>query len=117
MTTSPHAHRLRIGPATGHVVVRSSDVVLAETDRAVELREGSRPVRYYIPPEDIAMQLLTSVSSTSHCPFKGDARYWSYDDVDIAWSYETPIEGARDIAGLIAFYSEKTEVTVDNVRV
>jgi uncharacterized protein (DUF427 family) len=109
-----HAHSIVIEPSAGQVTVARDGVVLAQTRRAMELREGSLPVRYYIPREDVRMDLLTSTESASHCPFKGDAVYWSIDGVpDVAWSYERPIPSAEPIAGLIAFYNEKTNIEVE----
>ena len=103
-----------ITPEPGVVKVSRDGVVLAESSRATVLREGSLPPRYYIPPDDIRMDLLTPAGTTSHCPFKGDATYWSVDGTpDVAWSYPTPIEGAEPIAGLIAFYNEKVDVVVE----
>jgi uncharacterized protein (DUF427 family) len=108
------AHRLTIEPSTAHVVVRRDGVELAESEAAVVLREGKLPPRYYLPREDVRMDLLIGNDTTSHCPFKGDARYWSLPDVaDIAWSYESPIEGAEKIAGLVCFYNEKVDIVLD----
>ena len=109
-----HAHRIVIEPSAQKVKVSRDGVVLAETRRSMSLREGSLPVRYYIPRDDVRMDLLTSTDTASHCPFKGDAVYWSIDGVpDVAWSYERPIPDAEPIAGLIAFYNEKTDIEVE----
>jgi uncharacterized protein (DUF427 family) len=109
-----HPHHLVIAPSSAPVLVTHDGVVLAETTHAIVLREGSLPPRYYIAPDDIRMELLTPTQTASHCPFKGDATYWSIDGVpDVAWSYATPIEGAEAIAGLIAFYNEKVTIEVE----
>jgi uncharacterized protein (DUF427 family) len=69
------------------------------------------------------MDLLTRTETHSHCPFKGDASYWSarLDDGtvrDVAWSYETPLPERVDIAGRICFYHERVdEMTVDGLAV
>lgn len=111
--TRDHPHHLDIAESQAHVTVSHDSVVLAETTRSVVLREGTLPPRYYLVREDIRMDLLTPTASTSHCPFKGDATYWSIDGVpDVAWSYATPIAGAERIAGLIAFYNEKVDIEV-----
>jgi uncharacterized protein (DUF427 family) len=95
------------------VRVTRDGVELADSRRPVVLKEGKLPVRYYLPPEDVRLDLLTPVDTTSHCPFKGDATYWSVDGVtDVAWTYETPVPGAEQIAGSICFYSEKVDVEV-----
>jgi uncharacterized protein (DUF427 family) len=116
--TRPDAHHLQIIESDTHVRISRDGVVLADTERPVLLKEGSLPTRYYLPREDVRMELLTSTESTSHCPFKGDARYWSANDVvDIAWSYEAPIPGAERIAGLVCFYNEKVDIEVDGEAV
>lgn len=114
---NPHAHRLEIVQSDVHVRVRHNGTELADSRRPVVLREGKLPTRYYLPRSDVRMELLTPTDSTSHCPFKGDATYWSVEGVpDAAWTYENPIPGAQLIAGLICFYAEKVELSVDQTR-
>lgn len=101
--------------------IERDGVLLAETSRPVLLREGKLPTRYYLPADDVRMELLEPTDSRTHCPFKGDASYWSArigdEDVpDIAWSYPEPIEGAEKIAGLVCFYNEKVDIDVDGRR-
>jgi uncharacterized protein (DUF427 family) len=72
------------------------------------LEEGYAPV-WYFPRADVRMDLLTPTATVTHCPFKGDAGYWSVSTPagtrrDAAWSYETPFEEMVAIAGRIAFY-------------
>ena len=100
------------------VRIERDGVLLAETSRPVALHEGSLPTRYYLPADDVRMELLEPTDSRTHCPFKGDATYWSArigDEVvgDIAWTYREPIEGAEKIRGLICFFNEKVDITVD----
>lgn len=97
--------------------VRLDGQTLASTRRAKVLDETGLPPRYYIPREDVQVSLSPS-NSASHCPFKGDASYWSArtgDLVlgDIAWSYEQPIPDAAPIAGLVSFYNERVDIVVD----
>lgn len=115
MTTASHAHRIEIAESNEHVVVTLDGIVLAETICPVVLREGSLPPRFYIAPDDVRMELLETSDTTSHCPFKGDATYWSVKDGarDVAWTYREPIPGAERIKGLIAFYNEKVDLEVD----
>jgi uncharacterized protein (DUF427 family) len=117
VTTQADAHRIEISSSSAHVVVRRDGVVLADTGRPVLLKEGKLPTRYYIPRADIRVELQPTDSST-HCPFKGDASYWSADAngellSDIAWTYPQPIPGAEQIAGLVCFYNEKVDIEVD----
>jgi len=115
MTQAGHAHRTEIAGSNERVRIALGSVILAETIRPVVLREGALPARYYIPADDVRMELLEGSNSTSHCPFKGDATYWSVKDgpADIAWTYKEPIPGAEQIKGLICFYNEKVDVEID----
>ena len=109
--TSPH--RIETRPSTARVRVEHDGQVLAESDRALELHERGLPVRYYLPREDVRMDLLESSDTTSHCPFKGDASYFSAPGApDAFWCYERPIEGREDIAGLLAPWPGRVEVIV-----
>jgi uncharacterized protein (DUF427 family) len=117
VTTQADAHRIDISASDAHVVVRRDGVVLADTKRALLLKEGKLPTRYYIPREDLKIELQPTDSST-HCPFKGDASYWSAEVngellTDIAWTYPQPISSAEQIAGLVCFYNEKLDIEVD----
>ena len=109
---------ITIKPATGTYVMRAGGAVLGETTRALELIEGSYPPVIYIPREDIAMAFLDASDTTSSCPHKGQASYYNIEAksgtiADAAWSYETPKDTVADIAGHLAFYSNK--VTVEQV--
>jgi len=107
------AHRIETKPATQHVRVEHDGVVLAESDRALELHERGLPVRYYLPREDVRMDLLERSASTSHCPFKGDAAYYGVEGApDAFWTYEAPIAGREDIAGLLAPWPGRVDVVV-----
>ena len=98
------AHRIATRPSDRRVEVRCGGELLAASDRAVELRETAAPVRYYLPREDVRVDLLAPSSTTTHCPFKGDATYFSAPGCpDAFWVYEAPTEpDARPIAGLLA---------------
>ncbi|HEX2084458.1 MAG TPA: DUF427 domain-containing protein [Solirubrobacteraceae bacterium] len=108
------AHRIHTKPSTAHVRVERDGQVLAESDRALELHERGLPVRYYLPREDVRMDLLEPSATTSHCPFKGDASYYGVPGArDAFWVYETPIAGREDIAGLLAPWPGRVDVIVD----
>jgi uncharacterized protein (DUF427 family) len=111
-------HQVTITPTTHHLEVTVGGQVIAVTDRPVILAETGMQPRYYVPREDVRLDLLHATDTASNCPFKGDARYWSVAvgttvHGDVAWSYESPLPGAEGIAGLVAFYDERVEVTVD----
>jgi uncharacterized protein (DUF427 family) len=101
-----------------HVEVRLGGQLLAASDRAMKLDETGLPARYYLPPEDVRMDLLRPTTFHTTCPFKGEASYWSLD-IDgeihdgIVWSYQTPTAQATEVKGMLSFYPDRTEVMVD----
>src|SRR2546426_169948 len=115
-------HRITITPTEQHVVVRIDGVTVAESDRPVVLEETGLPPRYYLPREDVRLELLQPTPRSTSCPFKGQASYWSVSVGDtvhdnIVWSYEEPIPDAEGITGLLSFYNERVDLTVsDAVR-
>jgi uncharacterized protein (DUF427 family) len=90
----------------GHEIADSADVLLLqEADYA--------PVRYF-PRSDVAMAFLQKTDKVTHCPYKGEATYYTIvRDRQIienaVWSYETPLSGVSQIAGRLAFYPEHVE--------
>ena len=100
---------IHISPAKGRYRLRLDDVILGETSQAVWVKEAGHPNRLYVPRADVAMNLLTPSSGTSHCPLKGEARYYSVGAAqNVIWSYESPKSTALAIAGYLAFYPEIT---------
>ena len=109
------ADPIKIRPAEGLWVVRTGGAVLGETEAALELIEGSFPPVIYFPRSDIAMAFLEKSPTTSVCPHKGEARYYSIVEQDgtirdAVWSYEAPKPGMEAIAGYLSFYTNKVEV-------
>lgn len=104
-----------IRPAVGTWVVRTGGAVIAESKKALELIEGDYPPVIYFPVEDIAMAFLDASDTTSRCPHKGDAVYYSIsapgeDIADAAWVYNDPLDGVAAIKGHVAFYPSKVTV-------
>jgi uncharacterized protein (DUF427 family) len=112
------AHRISTRPSSRRVRVESGGQVLAESDRALELDETRLPTRYYLPREDVRTDLLSPSETTSHCPFKGDATYFSAPGVEDAfWIYEAPSEeDAKPIAGMLAPWPGRVELFVDGEK-
>jgi uncharacterized protein (DUF427 family) len=112
-------HTVTITPADLHVEVHVDGVKVAETDHPALLEETGMPTRYYLPREDVRMDLMRATSFTTQCPFKGDASYWTLEldgkvHDGIVWTYETPIPAAAGIAGLLSFYNDRVDLTVGN---
>ncbi|MGQ4879296.1 DUF427 domain-containing protein [Billgrantia sp. LNSP4103-1] len=104
--------RITLHPYRERVQVKVGDTLLADTTRAIELRERNYPPRLYLQRDDARMDRLTRSDTVTHCPFKGDATYFSFDDqADVAWSYERPPAGMEAIAGRLAFDDKKVSVT------
>jgi uncharacterized protein (DUF427 family) len=109
-------HRLATRPAGVHVQVKLKGELIADTRDAVALEETPEghvvaPVVYYIPRKDVRMDRLVRTSHTTHCPFKGDASYFSIKNgpENAAWSYERPYDEMTAIGELLAFYPDKFE--------
>jgi uncharacterized protein (DUF427 family) len=103
-----------------HVRIEIGGVVVAETRRPVLLYETGLPTRYYLPKQDVRMDLLQATASVSRCPYKGVARYWSGPTgdkmiPDVAWSYPAPIPECPKIENLLSFYNERVDLYVDGV--
>lgn len=106
------AHKIEIAPFGGRVRVRVAGETVADTAHALLLEEGDLPPVFYLPHGDVHMERLAPSATTSHCPFKGDASYFSAVDgpADVAWGYEAPLPAASAIAGYLAFYPDKAEI-------
>jgi uncharacterized protein (DUF427 family) len=113
------AHRITTRPFTGHVRVERHGRVLAASDRAVALEETGLSTRFYLPRDDVRMDLLAPSETTSHCPFKGDATYFSAPGAtDAFWVYESPSEeDALPIAGTLAPWPGRLDVIVDGMPI
>jgi uncharacterized protein (DUF427 family) len=112
--------RVDILPSSRHVRIELDGVTVAESTSASLLFETGLPTRYYLPKTHVRLDLMTHTDKETHCPYKGQAEYWSVDTgkavhEDIAWSYATPLPESLGAAGLIAFYDEKVDVYVDGV--
>ena len=107
-------HTLYFEDSPRRVRVMFGGETVADSKRAKLMHEtGHLPV-YYFPSEDVRMELLEESDHATHCPFKGDASYWSVKVGDrvaenAAWGYPEPIGSAPPLAGYVAFYWNKME--------
>ena len=109
---------IRITRAPGKWTVRSDGAVLVESKNALELSEGTYEPVIYFPRADIAMSFLDPSETTSTCPHKGEATYFSIAGEseiinDAGWSYENTKKDIAEIKDHIAFFSDK--VTVEQI--
>jgi uncharacterized protein (DUF427 family) len=114
-------HPIRIEPNPHRVQVRLGGKTVVDTTRALTLFEASYPGVQYVPREDADMSLLTRTAHHTHCPYKGDASYYSIhadgrDAENAVWTYEQPFPGVAQIAGYLAFYPNKVEISVDKAK-
>ena len=114
MKTPDNSHPITITPAEHRVRITHGDRVIADTRRALALKEASYPVVHYIPREDVDMSLLTRTEHATHCPYKGDAAYYTIEAGDrtaanAIWTYETPFPAVADIEGHLAFYQQRVD--------
>jgi uncharacterized protein (DUF427 family) len=109
----PH-HRVDTVRASRTVEVYVEGEKIAHSVRPLLLFETHLPVRYYLPFADVRAELLTASETTSRCPYKGRARYWSHPKVaDVAWSYPDPIPENPRIRDLICFFNERVDLVID----
>lgn len=108
-------HPITITQNPRRVRVTAGDVVIAESTKALTLKEAKYPAVQYVPREDANMALLERTERTTHCPYKGDASYYSIKadgkTLDNAiWTYETPFPAMAEISGHLAFYPDKVKI-------
>jgi uncharacterized protein (DUF427 family) len=108
------SHPIRIEPNRNRVRVRLGERVIADTARALTLFEASYPGVIYVPREDTDMTLLMRTTHRTHCPYKGDASYYTIKAAgrtseDAVWTYEKPLPAVAAIAGYLAFYRSRVD--------
>ena len=111
-------HPITVEPTGKHVTVRVNGEVVADTHDALTLQESTYPAVLYIPLDDVVADRLKPSDTETYCPFKGDASYYHVtagdSTVDDAiWTYVKPYPAVAQIAGHVAFYPDKADVTVE----
>ncbi|REE97913.1 DUF427 domain-containing protein [Thermomonospora umbrina] len=114
-------HRVDVLASSRHIRVEVGGVTVAESSAPRLLFETGFPVRYYLPKTHVRMDLLERTNTSTHCPYKGVAEYWSVraeDEVheDVVWSYRHPLVESQQVAGYVSFYNEKVDIWVDGVK-
>ena len=105
-------YEIRYEPCAKRVRVEFNGVFIADSSRAIILHETRAPPMHYFPAEDVRMDLLERTQHQTHCPFKGNASYWSLKVAgkvaeNAVWSYEDPYRDADPIRGYLSFYRNK----------
>ena len=115
-------HQIGVKPARVRVRVKYKGEMIADTTDAVALQEAMgkgkstvAPVVYYVPRKDVKMERLVRTSHQTHCPFKGDAAYYSFKDgaENAVWSYEKPYDEMMALKDRLAFYPDKVEIVTE----
>ncbi|MEY2583143.1 MAG: hypothetical protein QOE09_2992 [Ilumatobacteraceae bacterium] len=110
-------HPITIDTNTVRVAARVGDTVIADTNAALTLREAGYPPVHYIPLDDVVPGRLRRSASHSYCPYKGDASYYDIllpdgtELADAVWTYPSPYPAVEGIAGHVAFYADRVQVT------
>jgi uncharacterized protein (DUF427 family) len=111
-------HPITLERSASRVVVRHGTVTVAETERALEMREASYPAVLYIPLDDVDQRLLRPSGHHTYCPYKGEASYYDIVGADgtaldaAVWHYDSPYPAVGDIRGHVAFYTDRVTLTV-----
>lgn len=112
------SHPITVEPTGKHVSVSINGEVVADSDEALTLQEAAYPAVQYIPLRDVVSQRLKPSDTATYCPFKGEASYYHVvteagEAIDDAiWTYKEPYPAVAAIAGHVAFYPDKADITV-----
>jgi uncharacterized protein (DUF427 family) len=114
MTMTSQAHPITISPNPHRIRIVLGGFIVAETTRSLTLKEATLPPVHYIPREDVQMDLLERTDHGTHCPFKGDAAYFTVMAGGLVrenavWTYESPKPGVKEIASYLAFYPSRVD--------
>jgi uncharacterized protein (DUF427 family) len=107
-------HPIRVEPNPARVLVSVAGRVIADTRKALTLREASYPGVQYIPRKDVDMALLERTDHATYCPYKGECAYYSIPvggkrSANAVWTYEDPFAAVAAIKDHLAFYPDRVE--------
>ena len=107
-------HPISIERNANRVVVTVAGRIVADTRKALTLREASYPPIQYIPREDVDMTLLGRTDHATYCPYKGECAYYSIPlggarSTNAVWTYESPYAAVAAIKDYLAFYPDRVD--------
>jgi uncharacterized protein (DUF427 family) len=107
-------HPITIELNPKRVVIRFGARTLADSTHALTLREASYSPVQYIPRADVDMNALARTAHSTHCPYKGDANYYSIvtdgrEALNAVWTYENPFPAMDEIREYLAFYPNRVD--------
>ena len=107
-------HPITIEPYPAHLVVTVAGKTVADTHKALRLKEASYPAVAYIPRDDVDLSLLERSDHTTYCPYKGECSYYSIPaggdrSRNAIWTYEQPYDSVAAIKGHVAFYPDRVD--------
>jgi uncharacterized protein (DUF427 family) len=113
--------RIDVRRSSSRVQIEVDGEIVADSTAPLLLFETRIATRYYLPRDDVRMELLTPTDTRTTCAYKGHASYWSVTTKgrtrqDLAWTYEEPLKELPEIAGYVAFFNERVNVILDGVR-
>ena len=105
-------HKVRETRVNDRITVEIHDERVADSSDVIRVDEDGHPPRYYFPRADVRMDQLERTTTSTECPFKGSARYFSWRSdgrllKDAVWSYEEPYDEHLDLKGRLAFYNDR----------
>jgi uncharacterized protein (DUF427 family) len=111
-------YRVDLEPSADRVRVRALGEVVADTTRALIVRETRHAPVVYLPLEDVRRELIEPTAHTTFCPFKGEASYWTLRVggralENVLWGYASPFDEVAGLAGYVAFYPDRVEIDVE----
>jgi uncharacterized protein (DUF427 family) len=112
-------HPISIVDEPARITVRVGDTVVADSSAALRMQEAAYPPVHYVPLADVDQTLLAPSETTTYCPFKGESSYYSLstpdgDVQDAIWFYESPYPAVGQIAGHVAFYTDRVTLDVED---
>ncbi|RLV47505.1 DUF427 domain-containing protein [Nocardioides mangrovicus] len=110
-------HPITVTPTEGTVRVTIGDTVVAESTRSLTLQEADYPPVQYVPLADVDASLLSETATSTHCPYKGDASYYTVTTADGAvedagWTYHQAYDAVAEITDHVAWYPDKASVEI-----